>query len=82
MLSICVVNYYRHTGASPYALLGRDEKYRSLAKGYWSAMPLPKGVEIVGGFSDEHRAGALIKLLTGVLVCGNAGSISTISQSI
>jgi len=59
----------------------QDEKYRSMAKGYWGAMPLPEGAEIVGGFSDKRRAGALIKLLSGVLVCGNAGSISTIPQT-
>lgn len=51
-----------------------------MAKGYWGASPLPKGSKLVGGYSDTRRAGALIKLTTGIMVCGNAGVISNIPQ--
>jgi hypothetical protein len=56
-------------------------EYLPMAKSYWGLSPLPKGAEIIGGYSDDHRAGALIRLASGVKVCGNAGAITTIAQT-
>jgi len=57
-----------------------DGAYLSMARGYWGEAPLPDGAEIIGGFSDRNRAGALIRLASGNCVCGNAGAISNIPQ--
>ena len=57
-----------------------QKKYVSMAEAYWGASPLPTGAKIIGGYSDKSRAGALIRLANGILVCGNAGSISNIAQ--
>jgi len=57
-----------------------DEKYVPMAKTYWGMMPLPVGSELVGGYSDKNMAGALIKMQTGIYVCGNAGTIANIPQ--
>ena len=47
-------------------LIGAD--YVPMAKAYWGPSPLPKGAEVVGRYSDDHRAGALIRLAHGALV--------------
>lgn len=62
----------------PQQLIG--EQYIAMAQSYWGASPLPKGAEIIGGYSDSRRAGALIRLANGRVVCGNAGAISNIQQ--
>jgi hypothetical protein len=54
------------------------EEYLPMAKSYWGPIPLPAGAEIIGGYSDNHRAGALIELANGNWVCGSAGSISAV----
>ena len=59
-------------------LIGTD--YVPTAKAYWGPSPLPKGAEIVGGYSDDRRAGALIRLARGALVCGRVGAISSVAQ--
>lgn len=58
-----------------------DSQFLPMALSYWGAGPLPKGAKIIGGYSDERRAGALIRLASGILVCGNAGAISNVPQS-
>lgn len=62
----------------PKYLIGAE--YLPMARGYWGPMSLPAGAEMIGGYSDDHRAGALIELASGAWVCGNAGSISTVEQ--
>lgn len=57
-----------------------DADHLLMAKAYWGTSPLPKGAELLGGYSDDHRAGALIRLASGALVCGNAGAITTVEQ--
>ncbi len=57
-----------------------DEKFLSMARLYWGVMPLPKGATLLGGYSDNHRAGALIRLSKGMYICGNAGAVSNIIQ--
>lgn len=57
-----------------------DAQFLAMARAYWGAEPLPQGAEIIGGYSDKRRAGALIKLANGRLVCGNAGAISNVPQ--
>lgn len=49
------------------------EEYFPMAKTYWGVGPLPDGAKIIGGYSDDHRAGALIELKSGAWTCGNAG---------
>ncbi len=36
-----------------------DEQYLTMARAYWGASPLPKGAQLLGGFSDSRRAGAM-----------------------
>ena len=57
-----------------------DKQYVPMAQAYWGAEPMPEGAEIIGGYSDKKRAGALIRLASGIYVCGNAGRISNIPQ--
>lgn len=57
-----------------------DKQFLAMARAYWGAEPLPQGAKMIGGYSDNKRAGALIKLANGRLVCGNAGAISNIPQ--
>jgi hypothetical protein len=57
-----------------------DPAFFAMARSYWGPRPLPSGAEIIGGYRDGHRAGALIRLVNGVWVCGNAGAITTIEQ--
>lgn len=68
---------YFGTSEQQKKLLARE--YLPMAVYYWGAMPLPVGAKIIGGYSDVHRAGALIELKNGNLVCGNAGCISVVS---
>jgi len=58
-----------------------DAKYFAMARIYWGTMPLPYGAKLLGGYSDDHRVGALIRLVSGICVCGNAGAISNIPQT-
>lgn len=51
-----------------------DDEYLPMAKTYWGTGPLPKGAKIIGGYSDDHLAGALIELKSGAWTCGNAGA--------
>lgn len=51
-----------------------DAEYLPMAKTYWGVGPLPEGAKIIGGYSDDHRAGALIELDSGAWTCGNAGA--------
>ncbi len=62
----------------PQNLTGPE--YLPMAKLYWGTGPLPKDAEIIGAYSDSTRAGALIRLANGRLVCGIAGSISNIKN--
>ncbi len=71
------MTYFGLTETETYLL---DEQYMTRARAYWGASPLPKGATLLGGFSDSRRAGALIKLSSGHLVCGNAGTISNVPQ--
>ena len=57
-----------------------DPSYVPMARIYWGPRPLPEGAEIVGGYSDEKRAGALILLKNGNVVCGISGEISSIPE--
>lgn len=57
-----------------------DPQFLPMARVYWGVSPLPEGATLAGGYSDDHRAGALIMLANGRYVCGNAGAISNISQ--
>lgn len=66
------------TSKKPRYLIG--DKYIPMGQVYWGPAPLPSGAEIVGGYSDKTRLGALIKLRNGRYVCGNAGCISNIQQ--
>lgn len=66
------------TTNDPQRLVGDD--YVPMAQAYWGATPLPDEATIVGGYSDRHRAGALIMLSNGRYVCGNAGRISNVPQ--
>jgi len=70
----------KYFGTTQHTEYLRDADALPMARTYWGASPLPKGAEIVGGFSDPRRAGALIKLHNGVYVCGNAGAITNITQ--
>ena len=56
----------------PEYLIG--DEYLPMAKIYWGVSPLPDGAKIIGGYSDDHRAGALVELANGNWWCGNAGS--------
>ena len=56
----------------------KGEEYIATAKLYWGRSPLPDGAEIVGGYSDVGRAGALIRLANGSYVCGNDGAFSSV----
>jgi hypothetical protein len=60
----------------PKYLIG--DEYLPMAKMYWGVWPLPKGAKIIGGFSDDHRAGALIELASSNWTCGNAGAHSNV----
>ncbi len=71
------MKYYSLTNKPTYLT---DKKYFSMAEGYWGEEPLPKGAKLIGGYSDKNRAGALIQLANGRMVCGNAGAISNIPQ--
>lgn len=71
------MQYFGQTDKSQYLT---DKKYIPMAKIYWGQMPLPMNSELVGGYSDKNRAGALIKMQTGIYVCGNAGTIANIPQ--
>lgn len=70
----------KYFGLSDHPEYLTDADYLPMAKTYWGPGPLPKGAEILGGYSDGHRAGALIELANGTLVCGSAGSISAVPQ--
>ena len=59
-------------------LTGAD--YVPMAKAYWGPGPLPHGSKILGGYSDDNRAGALIQLKNGTLIYGNAGVITNVEQ--
>jgi hypothetical protein len=52
---------------------------------YWGSMPLPRGAEALGvvevSEGDEKRAGALIRLKSGVYVQGNAGGTRSLDQA-
>ena len=56
----------------PQYLIG--DEYLPMAKTYWGGGPLPDGAKIIGGYTDDHRAGALIELANGNWICGNVGS--------
>ena len=56
----------------PKYLIG--DEYLPMAKTYWGIGPLPDGAKIIGGYSDDHRAGALIELANGNWICGNVGA--------
>jgi hypothetical protein len=71
------MEYYGLSDKKQY-LFGNQ--YQEMAFRYWGPGNLPQGAQIVGGYSDENRAGALIHLANGVYVCGNAGVISNIEQ--
>lgn len=60
----------------PQYLIG--EEYIPMAKTYWGVSPLPDGAKIIGGYTDDHRAGALVELANGNWWCGNAGSHSNV----
>lgn len=70
----------KYYGPSLYPRYLTDAAYLPMARTYWGQMPLPMGSELVGGYSDKSRAGALIRMKTGIYVCGNAGAISNIPQ--
>ena len=55
-----------------------EPEYLPMARLYWGRMPLPEGSEIIGGYSDSHSAGALIRLKSRVFVCGHLGVITAI----
>lgn len=57
---------------TPQYLTG--DEYLPMARTYWGVSPLPAGAKIIGGYSDDHRAGALIELKNGNWICGNAGA--------
>lgn len=61
---------------TPQYLTGVE--YLPMAKTYWGVSPLPEGAKIIGGYSDDHRAGALIELASGNWTCGNAGAHSNV----
>lgn len=71
------MKYFSLTDTPEYLM---DKQFLAMARAYWGTEPLPKGAEMIGGYSDKKRAGALIKLANGRLVCGNAGAISNIPQ--
>lgn len=49
---------------------------------YWGIGPLPTGAEALGTVQRETlETGALIRLVTGIYVQGNAGAIRTLDQS-
>ena len=56
----------------PQYLIG--DEYLPMAATYWGGGPLPDGAKIIGGYTDDHRAGALIELKNGNWICGNVGS--------
>lgn len=60
----------------PQYLIG--EEYVPMAESYWGGGPLPDGSKIIGGYTDEHRAGALIELANGNWICGNASSYTSV----
>lgn len=66
------MEYFGHTEKPE-----RNDKI-DMARTYWGPGPLPAGAEIIGGYSDNRRVGALIKLANGHLVCGYSGEISGI----
>jgi hypothetical protein len=70
------MKYYGLSVEKKY-LLSKD--YLPMASAYWGPSPLPAGAVIIGGYSDDHRAGALIKLSFGY-ICGNAGAFSSVSE--
>jgi hypothetical protein len=47
---------------------------------YWGVSPLPNGAKSLGEYVDDKRRGCLIELSSGIKVCGNAGTITTIPQ--
>jgi hypothetical protein len=55
-----------------------SSEYLPMAKAYWGMSRLPQGAKIIGGYSDDHRAGSLIELESGNWVCGNAGSCTSV----
>jgi hypothetical protein len=55
-----------------------DASYLPMARTYWGPGLLPEGAEIIGGYQDGHRAGALIRLANGNCVCGYGGVITNI----
>jgi hypothetical protein len=56
------MEYYGLSDKKQY-LFGKQ--YQEMAFGYWGPGNLPQGAQIVGGYSDKNRAGALIHLFTG-----------------
>lgn len=54
--------------------------HKNMARAYWGCGPMPKGSKLCGGYTDQYRKGALIRLASGRYVCGNAGIISNIKQ--
>lgn len=72
-----IMTYFGLTDKPTYLI---EQVFFPMAKFYWGAAPLPQGATLLGGYSDDHRAGALIELANGRCVCGNAGSISNIPQ--
>jgi len=70
----------KYFGLTDEKMFLEDQKYMEMAKFYWGWSPLPIGAKIIGGYSDNKRAGVLIRLVNGNLVCGNAGKISRISK--
>jgi hypothetical protein len=68
---------YYGLSETPTALT--DEIYHAMAMAYWGAMPLPNGAKLIGGYSDNNRAGALIELYNGRKICGNCGCITQVA---
>ena len=69
------MNYFGLSNAPRYLT---ESHYLPMARVYWGTGPLPDGSEIIGGYSDSRRAGALIQMPTGLLCCGNDGALSNV----
>ena len=68
----------KYFGLSDKPQYHEGPEYMPMARAYWGRMQLPECSKIIGGYSDSHSAGALIRLKSGVLVCGHLGVITAI----
>ena len=72
----------KYFGISEKPTVFMNEDILPMAKMYWGSGAVPNGAELIGGYSDDHRAGALLKLNSGQYVCGNCGITSMVEQQL